>query len=65
MRIVLNGDPREVGATCLSDLLTELGFGEAKVATAVNEAFVPAAHRDKTQLNDGDRLEIVAPMQGG
>jgi sulfur carrier protein len=42
MRIVLNGELREVEAVRLSDLLNELGFGQAKVATAVNEAFVPA-----------------------
>ena len=64
MKIVLNGEVREVAASTLSDLLTECGFS-GRVATAVNEDFVPAALRDGHTLNDGDRIEIVAPMQGG
>ena len=47
------------------DIMLELGFGEAKVATAVNEEFVPAARRAEAIIADGDRLEVVAPQQGG
>jgi sulfur carrier protein len=64
MKIVLNGEAREVEATTLSALLFETGFS-GRVATAVNEAFVPATLRDSQALADGDRVEIVAPMQGG
>ena len=42
-----------------------LGFGGRKIATAVNGRFVAAAARPKTALADGDRVEVVAPMQGG
>lgn len=65
MKIILNGAPREVMATQLSDLLDECGFGDAKVATAVNEEFVPVAARSRTDLASGDRVEVVAPRQGG
>ena len=41
------------------------GQAEAKVATAVNEDFVPAARRGAHMLQEGDRVEIVAPRQGG
>lgn len=64
MKIVLNGVPREVAATTLTDLLNECGF-TGRVATAVNEDFVPTTLRDNHVLQDGDRIEIVAPMQGG
>ena len=64
MKIVLNGAPREVAATTLSALLDECGFS-GRVATAVNEDFIPATLRDSHALQDGDRIEIVAPMQGG
>ncbi|MRU16357.1 sulfur carrier protein ThiS [Roseovarius sp. A21] len=64
MKIVVNGDPREVTAATLSGLLAECGFS-GRVATAVNEAFVPAGLREQHRLNEGDRVEIVAPMQGG
>lgn len=65
MKITLNGAPREVMATRLSDLLEECGFGGAKVATAVNEDFVPVTARAETAIADGDRVEVVAPRQGG
>jgi sulfur carrier protein len=65
MKITVNGDSHEVSGMTLEAVLIELGYGEAKVATAVNEAFVPAASRAQTELKDGDRLEIVAPRQGG
>lgn len=65
MKIVLNGEAVDIHATNLSDALIELGYKDAAVATALNEDFVPATLRDQTELKDGDRLEVLAPMQGG
>ncbi|MEM7190702.1 MAG: sulfur carrier protein ThiS [Pseudomonadota bacterium] len=65
MRITLNGALRDVNAVALPDILEELGYGGARVATAVNEDFVPVTARAGTTLSDGDRLEVVAPQQGG
>jgi sulfur carrier protein len=65
MKIKVNGTVQETAAPTLDALLQELGYGAAKVATAVNEDFVPAAIRPDQRLNDGDRVEIVAPRQGG
>jgi sulfur carrier protein len=65
MRIFVNGDQREIEPVTLALALTALGYGGKKVATAVNGRFVPATVRPKTALNDGDKLEVVAPMQGG
>ena len=38
---------------------------DATVATALNGEFVPARARGATPVKDGDRIEIVAPRQGG
>jgi sulfur carrier protein len=65
VRLVVNGELREVAAATLADALQSLDFAEAKVATAVNGEFVPARAREATTLKDGDRIEIVAPRQGG
>ena len=65
MKIIDNGEAVHSRAATLADLLAELGQAEAKVATAVNEDFVPAARRGAHSLFDGDRVEIVAPRQGG
>lgn len=65
MKITVNGTSQTTSATTLDALLIELGHGGAKVATAVNEEFIPAATRPKQRLYEGDRIEIVAPRQGG
>ncbi|WP_050604597.1 sulfur carrier protein ThiS [Ruegeria sp. 6PALISEP08] len=64
MKIVLNGETRDVRAQNLAELLDECGF-TGRVATAVNEDFVPSSLRIAHKLTNGDRVEVVAPMQGG
>ena len=65
MRLLVNGEPQEVPAATLADALQSLDLAEAKVATALNGEFVPARARASTPVKDGDRIEIVAPRQGG
>lgn len=65
MKILVNGNWREVAAGNLQDVLSELGYTNKGVATAVNSHFVPHSLRAQLLLQEGDRLEIVAPMQGG
>ena len=64
MRIDLNGAAIEITARTLAEALTALGYGGA-LATALNGRFVPATARTETRLQDGDRIEVLAPMQGG
>jgi sulfur carrier protein len=65
MRILVNGAWRETASAQLSALLEELGYGGSIVTTAVNGEFVAAVVRSGTHLSDGDRVEVLAPMQGG
>ncbi|MTH78325.1 sulfur carrier protein ThiS [Paracoccus aestuariivivens] len=65
MKITLNGVPRDLNGPTVQQALTEIGLGQAKVATALNGDFLPAGIRTTTTLKDGDALEVVAPMQGG
>jgi sulfur carrier protein len=65
MKITVNGKSRVVSGRSLPDLLEELGYSGAVVATAVNHEFVPVRARAQRVLDEGDRLEVVAPMQGG
>jgi sulfur carrier protein len=65
MQIVLNGKTRDVRADRLDRLLEELGYQGAKVATAVNGDFVARPARGDLRLGEGDRIEVIAPMQGG
>ncbi len=65
MKILVNGAWRETVAADLGAVLEEMGYGDAVVATAVNGEFVPAGLRPTARLADGDRVEVLAPMQGG
>ena len=65
MKILVNGAWRDTGAVDLAAALHEMGYGEAVVATALNGEFVPAGLRPAARLTDGDRIEVLAPMQGG
>ncbi|MFT5129693.1 MAG: sulfur carrier protein [Rhodothermales bacterium] len=65
MSITVNGEAREHTASTIADLLAELNYGTGSVAIAHNEAFVPRGSYAEIALNPGDRIEIVAPMQGG
>jgi sulfur carrier protein len=65
MRILLNGAWREIAGAQLATVLEELGYGERVVATAVNGEFVAAGARARTMLAEGDRVEVLAPTQGG
>ena len=65
MKIIVNGDARDVTAASLAAALDELGFHGAVVATALNGEFVASTARPGTSLAEGDRVEVLAPMQGG
>ena len=65
MKLVVNGELQEVQAATLAETLQSLDLAEATVATALNGEFVPARARGATLVKDGDRVEIVAPRQGG
>lgn len=64
MTIKLNGDEKTLRGASLTALLAEQGISST-VATAVNEQFVPASKRGDVMLKPGDRVEALAPMQGG
>jgi len=65
MKITINGVVREVLDGRLDQALLELGYCDGAIATAVNGQFIPKTQRLDTVLLDGDRIEVVAPMQGG
>jgi sulfur carrier protein len=63
--IRLNGERLDTDARTLAELVAGEGFAETAVATAVNGAFVPREARAATLLTQNDKVEIVAPRQGG
>ncbi len=66
MKITINGQKKTFTAPLdLSAALEQQGFDGMLVAVARNGTFVPRSQYANTNLNDGDEIEIVAPMQGG
>ena len=65
MKITLNGVEREISENMLDRALRELGYIDGAIATAVNGEFIPKRKRLDIALQEGDRIEVVAPMQGG
>lgn len=63
--VFVNGNERRTAARTLAELLVELGYGDQRVATAVDGEFIPVADRPAAQLKDGNQIEIVSPRQGG
>ncbi|HEY9568075.1 MAG TPA: sulfur carrier protein ThiS [Thalassobaculum sp.] len=65
MKLIVNGKIREVRAATLDRLLAELEYEGSWLATARNGDLVPARERPECRLTEGDRIEILSPMQGG
>ncbi|MEM9122721.1 MAG: sulfur carrier protein ThiS [Pseudomonadota bacterium] len=64
--VSINGEPRLVPeAMALDALLQDLGLQPQKVAVERNLAVVPKSLYPKTELQAGDRLEIVHFVGGG
>ena len=65
MKITLNGTPQETGADTLAALLDETGYTMHASPRRSTKSSFPPAVRSEHRLNDGDRIEIVTPRQGG
>jgi len=65
LRLQVNGEDIDASSATLSALLVELDYSQATIATAVNNELVPQEGRESFPVKDGDRIEILAPMQGG
>ena len=51
--------------TLLNDALQQWGYGDSKIAVAINGEFVPRSTYAERELNDGDQIDIVKPVGGG
>ena len=65
LRSQVNGDPREVYATTVTELVEELALDPRKVAVERNLEIVPRSLHAVTALAEGDRIELVQFVGGG
>lgn len=66
MKIVINGEDRVFeGPLTLHGLVEQLGMKTDRVAVELNRDIVPRDQWARTELAEGDRLEIVHFVGGG
>ncbi|CAM4071799.1 sulfur carrier protein ThiS [Pseudoalteromonas byunsanensis] len=64
MKITFNGQLTETSSQNLQALVIEMGAKEP-FAVALNGHFVPRNQCSSAQLDDGDSVELLSPIQGG
>jgi sulfur carrier protein len=65
MRVIVNGEAREIASTSLDALLGELEYEGTHFAIALNYDVLPKSRWAQTPLKNGDEIEIITPRQGG
>ena len=65
MRVIVNGEQREINAASVAALLGELEYEGTHFAIAVNYDVLPKSRWAETALKAGDEIEIITPRQGG
>ncbi|MGJ5080000.1 sulfur carrier protein ThiS [Bradyrhizobium sp. SZCCHNRI1009] len=65
MRVTVNGEARDINATSVTALLSELDYEGTHFAIALNYDVVPKSRWSETALKAGDEIEIITPRQGG
>lgn len=65
MNLTINGEPRQVAARTVHDLLEELGLPPARTVVEQNAVIVPRDSYQDTVLGEGDVLELVRLVGGG
>ena len=64
--VSLNNEPIKIAQnTLLSDALVQWGYGDSKIAVAINNEFVPRSTYRQRILLSGDLIDIVKPVGGG
>jgi sulfur carrier protein len=65
MRVIVNGEAREIASERVDALLSELEYEGSHFAIAVNYDVLPKSRWAETALKPGDEIEIITPRQGG
>jgi thiamine biosynthesis protein ThiS len=65
VQIMVNGEDREFSGKSITNLLADLGITPAQVAVELNLNIIPKNIYETTDINPGDRIEIVHFVGGG
>lgn len=64
MNITINGELLTIKGASLVEVLQSFG-AKPPFAVAINGEFIPQSLHDSTNINDGDSIELLSPIQGG
>ncbi len=66
IKVSVNGELKELAENLnIKQLIEVLNYTQKGFAIAVNTTFVSIKSYEKTIINDGDTIDILAPVQGG
>lgn len=66
IKVSVNGEVKELETNLnVSQMIEALEYKVKGFAVAVNTIFVPIAKYDETIIKEGDKIDILAPVQGG
>ena len=65
MRVIVNGEAREINSSRIDALLGELEYKGTHFAIALNYDVLPKSRWAETPIRHGDEIEIITPRQGG
>jgi len=67
VQVQINGEQRELAVTSvrLSELIAQLSLAPQRIAVEVNRQIVRRDDWERTEVHDGDRVEIVHFVGGG
>jgi sulfur carrier protein len=66
IKVSVNGEIKEIEANLnVNELIEVLEYKTKGFAVAINTTFVSLKSYENTIINDGDSIDILAPVQGG
>ena len=66
IKVSVNGEVKELDENLnINQLITALNYKTKGFAVAVNTTFISIKSYEETIINEGDTIDILAPVQGG
>ena len=66
IQISVNGEMKEIQDSLnIKEMIEALDYKVKGFAVAVNMTFIPIDKYDETNINEGDTIDILSPVQGG
>lgn len=65
INVFFNDESQQIKSQSLQEFLLHKNHIDLHFAIAINNQFIPRKAYSTTLLHEGDRVDIIVPMQGG